>query len=82
MTAAASAPAPRSRGLYLRARTAFFWLHLTAGCAAGLVVLMMAVTGVLLTYERQIELRASWASSMPTLRSRMASCSIRCGPNT
>jgi len=64
MTAAASAPAPRSRGLYLRARTAFFWLHLTAGCAAGLVVLMMAVTGVLLTYERQIMAsyeRASWA---------------------
>ena len=31
-----------------------FWSHLAAGVAAGLVILMMSVTGVLLTYERQI----------------------------
>ena len=35
-------------------RTAVFWAHLVAGVAAGLVILMMSVTGVLLTYERQI----------------------------
>lgn len=63
MTAAASAPAPRRRGRSLRARTAFFWLHLTAGCSAGAVLLMLAVTGALLTYERQIMAgleRSSW----------------------
>jgi uncharacterized iron-regulated membrane protein len=35
-------------------RSTVFWLHLLCGIAAGLVVLMMSVTGVLLTYERQI----------------------------
>jgi len=35
-------------------RTAIFWIHLGCGVAAGLVVLMMSVTGVLLTYERQM----------------------------
>jgi uncharacterized iron-regulated membrane protein len=36
-----------------RIRTVFFWLHLTAGLAAGVVVLIMSVTGVLLTFEKQ-----------------------------
>jgi len=48
-------------------RKLFFWLHLTAGVAAGLVILVMAVTGVLLTYERQM---LDWANrdlwSVPT----------------
>jgi len=35
-------------------RKIIFWLHLTAGVSAGLVILMMSVTGVILTYERQI----------------------------
>ena len=35
-------------------RKVLFWLHLTCGVAAGLVVLMMSATGVLLAYERQI----------------------------
>ena len=35
-------------------RKAIFWTHLGAGVLAGLVVLMMSVTGVILTYERQI----------------------------
>lgn len=37
-----------------RIRTFFFWLHLGAGLTAGLVVLIMSVTGVLLTYEKQL----------------------------
>ena len=41
-------------------RKTIFWLHLAAGLFAGLVVLIMSVTGVLLTYERQI---ISWADS-------------------
>ena len=35
-------------------RTVFFWLHLTAGIVAGAIVLLMSVTGVALTYERQM----------------------------
>ncbi|HEX5047882.1 MAG TPA: PepSY-associated TM helix domain-containing protein [Gammaproteobacteria bacterium] len=35
-------------------RKTVFWIHLACGVAAGLVVLMMSVTGVLLTYQRQI----------------------------
>src|SRR3954470_24853182 len=39
-------------------RKIVFWAHLTCGVSAGLVVLMMSVTGVLLAYERQI---VAWA---------------------
>src|SRR5512143_2486504 len=39
-------------------RKTVFWLHLTCGVSAGLVVLMMSVTGALLAYERQI---LAWA---------------------
>jgi uncharacterized iron-regulated membrane protein len=35
-------------------RNVIFWAHLVSGIAAGLVILVMSVTGVLLTYERQI----------------------------
>ncbi len=35
-------------------RSVLFWAHLSAGVVAGLVVMMMSVTGVILTYERQI----------------------------
>jgi uncharacterized iron-regulated membrane protein len=37
-------------------RKSIFWMHLVAGVAAGLVILMMSATGVILTYERQIQL--------------------------
>jgi uncharacterized iron-regulated membrane protein len=39
-------------------RKIVFWMHLACGVSAGLVVLMMSVTGVLLAYERQI---LAWA---------------------
>jgi uncharacterized iron-regulated membrane protein len=35
-------------------RKFIFWLHLGAGCIAGTIILLMSVTGVLLTYEKQI----------------------------
>ncbi len=35
-------------------RRVLFWIHLAAGCAAGLVILVMSVTGVLLAYKRQM----------------------------
>ena len=41
-------------------RRVLFWIHLTAGCVAGLVILVMSVTGVLLAYKRQI---TNWCGS-------------------
>jgi len=39
-------------------RRVFFWAHLLTGLTIGVVVLLMAATGVLLTYQRQIQYRA------------------------
>ena len=39
-------------------RATIFWLHLAFGCVAGLVILTMSVTGVLLAFERQINAMA------------------------
>src|SRR5688572_11384797 len=44
----------------MKLRPLIFWPHLIAGVLAGLVILLMSVTGVLLTYERQI---LAWADS-------------------
>jgi uncharacterized iron-regulated membrane protein len=38
----------------MKLRTVLFWSHLTAGVTAGIVVLIMSLTGALLTYERQL----------------------------
>lgn len=35
-------------------RKLFFWLHLILGCSAAIFVFLMSVTGVALTYERQM----------------------------
>jgi uncharacterized iron-regulated membrane protein len=35
-------------------RTVLFWMHLACGVIAGIVVLIMSVTGVSLTYEKQM----------------------------
>ena len=43
-------------------RSLVFWLHLAAGVVAGSVVLVMSVTGVLLTYEKQM---VAWAERSP-----------------
>lgn len=40
-------------------RRLLFWTHLTAGSIAGVVILIMSFTGVLLAYERQI---TNWAN--------------------
>lgn len=36
-------------------RKALFWLHLAVGIAGGIVLLLLAVTGVILTYEAQLD---------------------------
>lgn len=61
-----SAPAPRRQPLWPRIRRALFWTHLAAGCIAGLVILLLGVTGALLTYERQI-MHAAEASAWAEL---------------
>jgi uncharacterized iron-regulated membrane protein len=38
----------------MKLRTLLFWSHLTAGVTAGVVILTMSFTGVLLMYERQL----------------------------
>jgi uncharacterized iron-regulated membrane protein len=43
-----------------RLRKTIFWCHLLVGTTAGIIILLMAVTGVLLTYERQI---TNWADT-------------------
>lgn len=43
-----------------RLRTILFWAHLACGVSVGLLVLLMSVTGVLLTYQRQI---TAWADT-------------------
>jgi uncharacterized iron-regulated membrane protein len=42
----------------MKFRKLLFWVHFSAGCTAGLVVLVMSVTGLLLSYQRQI---IAWA---------------------
>jgi uncharacterized iron-regulated membrane protein len=42
----------------MRLRQVIFWAHLLAGTVAGIVILVMSITGVLLTYERQL---GDWA---------------------
>lgn len=43
-----------------RLRKVIFWCHLPVGIVAGIIVLIMSVTGALLAYERQI---IAWADS-------------------
>lgn len=40
----------------MRIRRIIFWSHLAAGLIAGIFILIMSVTGILLTYEHRIEL--------------------------
>lgn len=69
-------------------RKVFFWLHLTAGVTAGLVILLMSVTGVLLAFERQAvayaerDLRASAAEAAraPLPVSRLVGAAVAAAP--
>ncbi len=55
-------------------RRTLFWAHLSCGVAAGILILFMSVTGVLLAYERQIvEARAeSNHLSLPSDAARLS----------
>ncbi len=45
-------------------RTVLFWTHLVIGALAGVVILIMSVTGVVLTYEKQM---LEWADRRPSV---------------
>jgi uncharacterized iron-regulated membrane protein len=49
-------------------RKSIFWLHLAAGILAGVIIVVMSVTGVLLTYERQLTERADGFHLTPEAR--------------
>lgn len=52
-----------------RFRTILFWMHLACGVFAGAVVLIMCVTGVALTYEKQMlewADRRAWTAPSPS----------------
>jgi uncharacterized iron-regulated membrane protein len=51
-------------------RNVVFWCHLGVGLTAGLVILLMSVTGVLLTYERQV---TAWADARANTQAPPAS---------
>src|ERR1043166_5693954 len=38
----------------MKPRRILFWIHLSAGVVAGIVIFIMSVTGVILAYEKQI----------------------------
>jgi uncharacterized iron-regulated membrane protein len=73
----------------LTIRKVFFWLHLSAGVTAGLVILLMSATGVLLAFERQIvafadrELRATSAEAAraPLPLSRVVAAAMAASPD-
>jgi len=52
-------------------RKLVFWLHLLAGLFVGIVVLVMSITGVLLTYELQIIQWAERTSCEPAESGRL-----------
>lgn len=56
-----------------RLRKIIFWCHLPVGAIAGVVILIMCVTGVLLAYEKQITLWAdthAYKSAPPSAEAR------------
>ncbi len=73
----------------LAIRKTLFWLHLTAGVSAGLVILVMSVTGVLLAFEKQViafaerDLRATAAEAAgaPLRPSRLVSAAAAAAPD-
>ncbi len=48
-------------------RKLLFWMHLSIGVVAGLAILVMSVTGVLLTYEKQLLARSARALQAATV---------------
>ena len=52
-----------------RVRSVIFWTHLAIGLAAGLIILLMSVTGVMLGFERQM---IAWIDGAPRVAASSA----------
>lgn len=52
----------------MKPRRVLFWAHLSVGVAAGVVILIMCLTGIGLAFERQIVRAADRASRAPVIR--------------
>ncbi len=55
-----------AQGKYMNIRKTFFWLHLIIGCSAAIFIFLMSITGVALTYERQM-IKAAERSDYPKI---------------
>ena len=58
----------------MKLRKIFFWLHLIAGVFAGIVIFLMSVTGVALTYQKQMTEwadRSYWPAASSTQGTRL-----------
>lgn len=56
-------------------RKTFFWLHLIIGCAAAIFIFLMSITGVALTYERQI-IKAAERADYPQVQDAVKRLSL------
>lgn len=70
----------------MKFRPILFWTHLVVGAAAGLVILLMSVTGVVLTYEAQWnewarrDYRSERAGAAPLTADRLAGIAAENAP--
>ncbi|MCW1912521.1 PepSY domain-containing protein [Luteolibacter sp. GHJ8] len=52
--------------MFRRIRSVFFWLHLAGGVVAGVLIFLIALTGVIISFERQMTTAANgFALAMP-----------------
>jgi uncharacterized iron-regulated membrane protein len=66
----------RGKRPVVKLRPFIFWPHLIAGVTAGVVILLMCVTGVLLAYEKQM---LAWADRQ-SVADRLSSAGTRLSP--
>jgi uncharacterized iron-regulated membrane protein len=63
-------------------RKLFFWIHLAAGLVAGVVIFIMSLTGVLLTYEKQmVQWAETRAARIDPAGERLAPSALAAGAN-
>lgn len=58
--------------MIMNSRRIFFWFHLIIGCSAAIFIFLMSITGVGLTYERQL-IKAAELAEFPNVPSEDAS---------
>jgi len=64
--------------MVLKLRTALFWMHLAVGVVAGLFILNMAVSGILIAYSKQITALAERSQRIGGITLVWAGFSLAC----